>query len=182
LRAAGEAPAGAACIHAGEELIQPEVGVQRAGLRDVRDVVLAGEVYVERRGAAPGFPAKWGWREEMDATRALLDDAYHVVLEMETAPGLVGMPPAAATEFTTEPLDVRVRVWREPTYCFYARGEVTFGLARSDASGPWVIVEMVDGTGASYADVVANEQTFPCSWSAIKWYYLNRKRGEDARY
>jgi len=130
----------------------------------------------------PGFPAKWGWREEMDATRALLDDAYHVVLEMETAPGLVGMPPAAATEFTTVPLDVRVRVWREPTYCFYARGEVTFGLARSDASGPWVIVEMVDGTGASYADVVANEQTFPCSWSAIKWYYLNRKRGEDARY
>lgn len=130
----------------------------------------------------PGFPAIWGWPEEMDATRALPENAYHVVLDMEATGGPVGTPPAAATEFTTEPLDVRVRVWREPAYCYYARGKVTFGLERPDASGPWVIVEMVDGTGASYADVVANEQTFPCSWSAIKWYYLNRKRGEYARY
>jgi len=130
----------------------------------------------------PGFPGEWGRLEEMEATRALFDDAYHVLLEIETAPGLVGMPPAAATEFTTKPLDVRVRVWREPAYCFYARGTVTFGLTRPDVSTPWLVAELTDGTGASYADIVANEQTFLCSWAAIKWHYLRRKREEDARH
>lgn len=130
----------------------------------------------------PGFPAEWGWREETEATRALFAQAYHVVLEMETAPELVGVPPIAATAFTTKPVDARVRVWREPTYCFYARGKVVFGLARADASAPWVITEVVDGTGASHADVAANEQTFPCSWAAVKWYYLRRKQEDDARH
>lgn len=130
----------------------------------------------------PGFPDYWGRFEEMEATRALFDDAYHVVLEMETAPRLVGTPRAGANEFTTKPLDVRVRVWREPAYCFYARGKVTFGLIRPDASAPWLIAELTDGTGASHADVAANEQTFPCSWAAIRWHYLSRKREGDGRH
>ncbi len=130
----------------------------------------------------PGFPGDWGRLEVMEATRALFDDAYHVVLEMETTPGLVGTPPAMANEFTTKALNVRVRVWREPTYCFYARGKVAFRLIRPDASAPWLIAELNDGTGASHADVAANEQTFPCSWAAIKWHYLSGKREEDARH
>ena len=140
------------------------------------------EFTVKAEEPPPGFPAKWGRPEETEATRALLAEAYHILLEMETAPELVGTPPAEATAFTTEAVDVRVRVWREPEYCFYARGKVTFGLTRADASAPWVIAELVDGTGASHADVAANEQTFPCSWAAIKWYYLRRKQEEDARH
>jgi hypothetical protein len=128
----------------------------------------------------PGLPAPWRFREEIEATRSLFRDAYHIVLEMETAEESVGTPPAAATEFLTKPLAVRVRVWREPTYCFYARGKVTFGLSRADPSGPWVIAELIDETGASYADVVANEQTGLCSWTDIKWYYLRQRREANA--
>lgn len=130
----------------------------------------------------PGLPAPWRFREEMAATRALFRDAYHIVLEMETTEDAVGKPPAGATEFVTKPLPVRVRVWREPTYCFYAQGKVTFGLMRADASAPWVIAELIDETGASHADVVANEQTGLCSWTDIKWYYLRQGREANARH
>ncbi len=128
-----------------------------------------------------GLPAPWRFQEEMEATRALFKDAYHIVLEMETSEEAVGTPAAGAAEFLTKPLAVRVRVWREPTYCFYARGKVVFGLSRADASAPWVIVALVDETGASHADVVANEQTDLCSWTDIKWYYLRPTRGVNAR-
>jgi hypothetical protein len=130
----------------------------------------------------PDFPAEWGWREETEAARETLGDAYHVLLEMEAKAESVGAPAAGATTYTTQPIDVRVRVWRDPGYCYYARGPVTFGFTRPDASAPWVISEIRDGTGASHVDVVVNEQTFPCSWAAIKWDYLRRKRERDARH
>ena len=127
-----------------------------------------------------GFAGRWGYDEEMTATRAIFEDAYHVVLEMATDDDAVGRPAPAATSFTTKPLDVRVRVWREPTFCHYARGSVTFALRRPSAEARWVIVGMTDRTGASRADVAAGEQTAPCSWSEVKWYYLRGAEGKNA--
>jgi hypothetical protein len=129
-----------------------------------------------------GFPERWGFREEMEATRALFANAYHIVLEMETTEESVGTPPPSATSFTAKPIDVRVRVWREPTYCFYARGKVTFRLTRPNVRAPWLIAEWVDATGGEHADVVANEQTGLCSWTDIKWYYLKRHREGNERH
>ena len=128
-----------------------------------------------------GFAGRWGYDEEMAATRAMFEGAYHVVLEMATTEDAVGTPPPSATAFTTEPLDVRVRVWREPTYCYYARGRVAFALRKPGAAAPWIIVGMNDKTGAAHADVAAGEQTALCSWAEIKWYYLREAQGKDAR-
>jgi len=127
-----------------------------------------------------GFAGRWGYEEEMAATRAMFEGAYHVVLEMVTTDDAAGRPPPGATAFTTEPLDVRVRVWREPTYCYYARGGVTFALRRPSAEARWIIVGMNDKTGAAHADVAAGEQTFPCSWAEIKWYYLREAKEKNA--
>jgi hypothetical protein len=135
---------------------------------------------LEAEAPPAGMPRPWRFREEMEATRALFREAYHVVLEMDATEETVGAPPAGATELATDPVDVRVRVWREPTFCFYARGKVAFALKRLDASAPWLIVGLADGTAASRADVVANEQTLPCSWTEIKYYYLTRSREENA--
>jgi hypothetical protein len=130
--------------------------------------------------APEGFAGPWGYDEEIEATRALFGEAYHVVLEMPTDGDAVGRPGPDATTFTTEPLDVRVRVWREPTFCYYARGSVAFALRRPSAEARWVIVGMKDETGAAHADVAAGEQTAPCSWAEIKWYYLRKAEGKDA--
>jgi hypothetical protein len=138
------------------------------------------EYLLEAEASPAGAPRPWRFREEMDATRALFRDAYHVVLEMDATEGSVGTPPAGAVEYEAGPVDVRVRVWREPTFCFYARGKVAFAFKRRDASTPWLIVRLADGTAASRADIVANEQTLPCSWTEIKYYYLNRSREENA--
>jgi hypothetical protein len=131
--------------------------------------------------APEGLEGRWGYEEEMAATRAMFEGAYHVLLEMAATEEAVGAAEPSATTCTTKPLDVRVRVWREPTYCYYARGRVTFTLARPDAGAPWVITGMRDRTGAAYADVAAGEQTAPCSWLEIKWRYLCEAAGEDAR-
>ncbi len=133
-------------------------------------------------GTPDGYAGRWGYDEEMAATRAIFEGAYHVVLEMATTEDAVGTPPPSATAFMTEPLDVRVRVWREPTYCYYARGRVTFVLQKPGAAAPWIIVGMNDRTGAAHADVAAGEQTALCSWAEIKWYYLREAEGKDARY
>ncbi len=138
------------------------------------------EYSLEAEAPPAGMPRPWRFREEMEAARALFRDAYHVVLEMDATEKAVGAPPAGATEFATDPVDVRVRVWREPTFCFYARGKVVFAFERRDASAPWLIVKLIDGTAASQADVAANEQTLPCSWTDIKCYYLTRSREENA--
>lgn len=133
-------------------------------------------------GEAPeGWEERWGYDEEMAATRAMFEGAYHVLLEMAATEEAVGTAGPSATAFTTKPLDVRVRVWREPTYCYYARGRVAFTLARPDAAAPWVITGMRDETAAACADVAAGEQTAPCSWLEIKWRYLREAAGEDAR-
>jgi hypothetical protein len=145
-----------------------------------RELFSAGEFELTFGETPEGFTGRWGYDEEMAATRAMFEDAYHVVLEMAATDDAVGRPAPAATSFTTEPLGVRVRVWREPTYCYYARGSVTFTLRKSGAGGRWVIVGMNDKTGAAHADVAAGEQTAPCSWADIKWYYLRAAEGSDA--
>ncbi len=138
------------------------------------------EFWLEAEAPAADMPRPWRFREEMEATRALFRDAYHVVLEMDATEESAGVPSPEATEYEADPVDVRVRVWREPTFCFYARGKVIFTFKRRDASAPWLITRLVDRTGASRAEVAANEQTFPCSWTDIKCYYWAGAREEDA--
>jgi hypothetical protein len=143
--------------------------------------LLARDEFEQTFARAPeGFAGRWGYGEETAASKALFGRAYHVVLEMATTAEAVGAPPPSATTFTSRPLDVRVRVWREPTYCYYARGRVTFKLRRPDAAAPWLIAGVDDGTGPENADVAANEQTVPCSWADIKWHYLREAGGGDA--
>jgi hypothetical protein len=138
------------------------------------------EFVLEAETPPAGLPRPWRFEEEMEATRALFRDAYHIVLEMDAVEETAGALPPGATEYRTRPVDVRVRVWREPTFCFYARGEVAFAFKRRDVSAPWIIVGLIDNTGAGHADVLANEQTFLCSWTHIKYVYLTRAREENA--
>jgi hypothetical protein len=149
-------------------------------LNAYRDLLSPNDFEVTFDEAPEGFAGRWGYDEEITATREMFERAYHVILEMPTDDGAVGRPAPAATAFTTAPLDVRVRVWREQTFCYYARGSVTFALRRPSAEARWVIVGMNDKTGAAYADVAAGEQTAPCSWAGIKWYYLREAEVKGA--
>jgi hypothetical protein len=127
------------------------------------------------------FPERWGYDEEMEASRALFADAFHIVFEMVTKDEAVGVPREGATSFSSLPMDVRIRVWREPTFCFYARGDVIFDFGREDADAPWLIVGLTDKTGSGSPRVLENEQTEACSWAEIKHYYLRQARKSDAK-
>jgi len=128
---------------------------------------------VEAEEPVPGMPARWGYDEEVAASRELFARAYHVVLDFTATDAAVGKPTPGALSFSTRSMDVTLRVWRDANYCFYAQGPVTFRLTRPAPAASWRIAGWRDGTGPAHADAVANAETRLSSWTEVKLYYWN---------
>jgi len=145
------------------------------------DAALAEEMlsrdFVRRPFPPPaGFPAGWDYDAEVAATRAMLKGAYHVVLEFVATDEAVGKPASRATTFVSLPLDTRLRVWRNPNYCFYVRGDVVYSLARARPGDRWKITGVEDCTTACERDVRPNAETELTTWSRVMTYYLRESK------
>jgi hypothetical protein len=107
--------------------------------------------------------------------------AYHIVFEFIASDEAVGVPPPGALTFRSRPLDTRLRVWRDPTFCWYVRGDVVFDMRRPAPGKAWLIGGVEDRTGAGKGDVAANAETTLCSWTDVKLYYLKRASEADGK-
>lgn len=122
-----------------------------------------------------GMPAGWGKKEEVSAHRAIVGGAFHSLLEMDASERAVGRPDASALRYRTPPLEVKLRVWREPNYCFCSYGTVVFEFRRRDLGSEWRIIRIEDATGVDPKSFRTNAETEVTSWAEIKWYYLSRR-------
>jgi len=159
-----------------QTLYELKLAYNTPDLNLARQVFHSAEFSYTPENPPAGFPRPWRYDDEIAATAALFADAYHIVLDFDATPAAVGSPAPGATRYVTKPLEVTARVWRDPAFCFYARGFVTFTLARAHAAERWRVVGIVDRTGPASAAVKGDAETAVCSWADIKYFYLKRGR------